>query len=584
MRQISFFIKTLSDLPACIDAFWDECPEGSHHILVSVYSGWTSGAKLHKLLSDIKKELPGAIIAGCTTGGEIFAGTVSDNTTILSFMIFDNARLNIRVYDLSVKSGNEAADDLIASIGRIGTPVGIELLMTPPNPSVYQFLRRLSALPPSVQVFGGIAGETEDAGQYVFTANRIFDNAIIAICFLGDSLRMRVHSCLGWTPLGRSMRITQMRGDNTIVTLDHHPAIDFYERYLKITPETFKEERLVFPLLFERNGKTIARMPKDSHDDGSLTLFGDCKKDEHVRLAYGDPSSILSSVRDMQLEVATFSPEAIVIFNCLSRRLFLRSDSHFDVRSFPLIAPTAGAYVHGEIARQGSEAVLLNMSMLAVCMREGPGVEPKKIEIPLEEHLDRTMRVVQRLAHFIQVTTAELEDANHQLARLAKIDRLTGIFNRGEIESILQKEINGKRNKEEPISAIMIDLDDFKKINDTYGHAIGDQVLQWVGRVLLRNTRRRDAAGRWGGEEFLILLPGAHLKAAADIAERIRAQIASEPILPDGKSISASLGVAEFPRSSSFKAFYRALDDALYQAKAQGKNRVVSAENEQHEN
>ncbi|MGN0941882.1 MAG: diguanylate cyclase [Selenomonadaceae bacterium] len=578
MRQIQFFLKTLSDLPACIDAFWRECPPGPHHVLVSVFSGWTNGANLHRLLKDIKQELPGAIIVGLTTGGEIFNGTISDRTTVLSFMVFDSTKINLRVYDLNEVTADEAADDLIDSTERLGVPAGIELITTPPTPELYKFLHRLSVLPPSVRVFGGVAGETEGAGQYIFTSDNIFDKAIIAINFIGDNLRVRVHQALGWQPLGKSFQITKLNDIDVIASLNYQPAINLYEKYLKITPAIFKYERVLFPLLFERNGSIIARMPKEAYSDGSLSLYANCLKGDHVRLAYGDPTAIQQNVQDTLSQIASFEPESIMIFNCISRRLFLESDEQIDVQNFPLIAPTSGAYVHGEIMRAGNEVIMQNMSLIAMSFREGPGTGKKPVELPKPKNFGRAMTIVQRLANFVKATTDELEAANHQLAHLAKIDRLTGIFNRGEIESILQKELSGKRKDEEPLSSIMIDLDNFKGINDTYGHGVGDKVLQTVSHIFARNIRRRDAAGRWGGEEFLIILPGASIDAAAAIAERIREQIASEQMLPDGKRVTASFGVAEFPRTGSYKEFYMRLDAALYDAKAKGKNCVVKSE------
>ncbi|MBQ5414002.1 MAG: GGDEF domain-containing protein, partial [Schwartzia sp.] len=173
--------------------------------------------------------------------------------------------------------------------------------------------------------------------------------------------------------------------------------------------------------------------------------------------------------------------------------------------------------------------------------------------------------------------------ANEKLAKLAKLDRLTGIYNRGEIEQILQHTIacerSGKRVSDH-LSAIMIDLDDFKLVNDKFGHQVGDTVLKDIAKVFEKNIRPTDSVGRWGGEEFLIILPGACLKAAKSIAERIQNAAKKAPPLPDGRTVTLSVGIAEFPSDGNFQSFYRHLDDALYHSKNNGKNQITLYEGE----
>ncbi|MBR3458764.1 MAG: GGDEF domain-containing protein, partial [Selenomonadaceae bacterium] len=175
----------------------------------------------------------------------------------------------------------------------------------------------------------------------------------------------------------------------------------------------------------------------------------------------------------------------------------------------------------------------------------------------------------------ITVTAAELESANRKLAMLASQDRLTEIFNRGEIEQRLKLSVRGMREMGKPLSVIMLDLDNFKSINDTFGHEMGDLVLKTAARVLRENIRASDAAGRWGGEEFLVVLPGAALESAVEVAERIRETLSSKSLLPD-RQVTASLGVAEVREGEEYKPFYQRLDANLYTAKHSGKNCVVS--------
>ena len=234
-------------------------------------------------------------------------------------------------------------------------------------------------------------------------------------------------------------------------------------------------------------------------------------------------------------------------------------------------------------SRTAGNVTLLNMAMVTASFREGPQGESQGRTLslaPRTKKLTDMMKLVQCLANFVAITSAESEIANEQLVQLASIDRLTGLYNRGEIESILRKALMQKRNTDNVLSAIMIDLDDFKDVNDTFGHAVGDDVLRKRAKIIHDEIRRSDAAGRWGGEEFLVILPCTSLENAKSVAERIMAAFASDPVLPDGRAVTGSFGIARFPDDGDYMKFYQQLDRALYRAKQGGKNRVCVAEEE----
>jgi two-component system cell cycle response regulator len=130
------------------------------------------------------------------------------------------------------------------------------------------------------------------------------------------------------------------------------------------------------------------------------------------------------------------------------------------------------------------------------------------------------------------------------------------------------------------VSFVLLDVDRFKSVNDTYGHATGDEVLKHVARVVDGARRDVDLAARYGGEEFAILLPGADAAGAAAVAERVRAALESQPVeLGHGRTlgVTASLGVAGRGRHAGVDAILDAADRALYEAKERGRNRVVTA-------
>lgn len=162
---------------------------------------------------------------------------------------------------------------------------------------------------------------------------------------------------------------------------------------------------------------------------------------------------------------------------------------------------------------------------------------------------------------------------------MSSIDGLTRLTNRRSFIERGQSEIRrAQRTALHNVACVLVDLDHFKSINDTWGHHVGDEVLVAASNILMENTREYDEVGRYGGEEFAILMPGLSLAEASAAAERIREKIAATPVQVDGQILhfTASFGVACFPALGvdSLNDLLRAADRALYQAKARGRNRV----------
>lgn len=558
----------------------ERLPSRPASLLVSIFSGWAQTSWVSKLIQKVQHAFPKAIIVGSTTSGEIFSGTFRESTTLVTFMAFQETQLYARVVDFSATTVQEAAESLIDTCQACTHPVGIELLFASGGSQTIAFLEALQALPQSLPVFGGVAGSTNGAPTAVFCGETILHQGLIAVGFCGRRLRIQLAWSRGWFPLGPWFHITAMERENTIAELDHKAAYLVYKKYLDIPPEDVARETQLFPLFLERNGHHLLRLPVRVTEEGGLELYADCRSGERVRLAYGDPGKILDTVSTTCQDIARFAPEAIQLFNCVSRRYFLQEAAKNELQPFADMAPSAGFYTWGEVARTADgQIALLNMTLVTVCFseREQPKESVQKPStFPACTKLTGTMKLLRHVTHFIAVTSAELEKANQQLKALAITDTLTGVYNRGEIERQLRDLVAGREQDRAPLSALMMDLDDFKHVNDVYGHAVGDQVLRWTGTVLLQNTPGLASAGRWGGEEFLILLPGKTLDEAITVAEHIRYQLHVGYTLPDGKNISASLGVSQFPDKGSDMGFYRLLDAALYQAKHSGKNCCVA--------
>jgi diguanylate cyclase (GGDEF)-like protein len=162
---------------------------------------------------------------------------------------------------------------------------------------------------------------------------------------------------------------------------------------------------------------------------------------------------------------------------------------------------------------------------------------------------------------------------NARLLRLATTDSLTGLHNRTRFMEVAPRELELSHRYAEPLSAIMLDIDHFKQVNDQHGHAAGDQVLSGLADLVRRNVRQTDHLFRWGGEEFLVLCPRAEAAEAAAVAEKLRG-LAVQREFPGGLRITASFGVAELGEGESVEDLVRRADDALYEAKRAGRDRV----------
>ncbi|HSM52041.1 MAG TPA: diguanylate cyclase, partial [Thermoanaerobaculia bacterium] len=182
--------------------------------------------------------------------------------------------------------------------------------------------------------------------------------------------------------------------------------------------------------------------------------------------------------------------------------------------------------------------------------------------------------------HLLQSRLAEIEALQESLREQALRDPLTGLFNRRYLEETLEREIVRAERSGEPLAAVLLDLDGFKVLNDRLGHAAGDELLRELGLLLRAKTRRSDFACRYGGDEFLIVMPGSSSGEAAGRADDLRRAFASQYATSPRQGIACTLsaGVAVYPEhAGDLPALLAAADLALYAAKAAGRDRIVIA-------
>lgn len=180
--------------------------------------------------------------------------------------------------------------------------------------------------------------------------------------------------------------------------------------------------------------------------------------------------------------------------------------------------------------------------------------------------------------------TIDKANSYAEILKHASMDALTGLNNRRQFDIRLRQEVSASKRKDTPLCCMMIDIDFFKQINDTYGHPVGDHILKEFAQLLKAEIREYDFASRYGGEEFCILLPDTDLDEAAAVAQRLREVVEkeyniSESEAPKMVSITISIGLSKFePDTQNPYELYKIADQALYKAKTTGRNKVVVKE------
>ena len=194
----------------------------------------------------------------------------------------------------------------------------------------------------------------------------------------------------------------------------------------------------------------------------------------------------------------------------------------------------------------------------------------------LSAHYVSLQRTVRRRTADLNASIEELQLAKDELERLARMDPLTGLRNRGRFQELLEREIERTRRYSRPLSLMLLDLDHFKRINDQHGHLAGDEALKYFARTVEVHLRTNDVFARIGGEEFGMILPETRADVAVRITERILKDVRETPFRYDGQRIglSFSAGISEYRGEGTADEVLKQADEALYQSKAEGRNQV----------
>jgi diguanylate cyclase (GGDEF)-like protein len=238
---------------------------------------------------------------------------------------------------------------------------------------------------------------------------------------------------------------------------------------------------------------------------------------------------------------------------------------------------------YGVLAALKDDPLLRDIPVVFLTSRAGMEDVVAGLRGGAHDYLKKPFETVELLARVGSAASVkrlqdQLRERNAELDRMSRTDALTGLTNRRHLDEALQREYADSRRHVEPLCLLLFDLDHFKLVNDTYGHPAGDAVLRaFAGRVHAE-LRAGDTSGRWGGEEFLVILPRTDLDGGLEVSERIRAATAAEPVVVGGSKITVTVsGGCALGPGNSVQALVDLADSCMYQAKVGGRDQIVTA-------
>jgi len=555
-------------------------------VVLQIFSGFITEEEVQLIQKIIKDKNSELLFIGTTTSGEIYEGEIYEKSINISIMQFEKTTFKNAYFhgndDYTI--GEEIAHSLFVE----DTKAAI-LFTDAIETNTNDIIDGISSVDSSVVLAGGIAG---DNGYFnktlIFDQNGVYSKGCVVLCLNSEDLEVFTQYQLNWQAIGKMMSVTKVE-KNRLYEIDGINVSAIYTKYLgeKIGSK-LPFSATEFPLLkIEKNGQEVCRAITHKYDDGSLATVGNLEVGDKVRFAFGNVDLIVNNTKEA-IDSYNFQPEALYIYSCAARKAFLQSEITAELQPFNNIASNIGFFTYGEIYHHKGVNTLLSTSMSILAMSENEH-KPLPKQGKSNRHNAKTFLenkhylILEALTNLSNTVISELEEAKQQLKEQANRDYLTGLYNRRFFNEIAQDLILISRREQKPFSVVMLDIDRFKSINDTYGHSVGDDVIKTLSNTIIETVRASDIVSRYGGEEFALLLPFTDIDGAYEIAHKIRKNVESKKIsIYDGHIIqfTVSLGVdAILPTDINIEQALTRADNALYLAKKSGRNRVVANSN-----
>lgn len=537
-----------------------------------------------KIMEIIREKCGKACLIGITSANIAdLEFDISENPAELNVTYFRTTTLTKFDYDMTQMTGFVAGRILNEQLQQLPDAKCMMICYSCSSAVSHAFHEEISHH--KIPIFGAKAGRSIRAlnTAYVYGSTARADGITVVI-FSGRDLRFYMDNCLGFKEIGIEMTVTQTSGDQIITEIDHKPAVDVYSKYLNVRPNRYFVQNVCeFPLVFHRRNCVVSRVPSACGEDGSIHFTSDVIKGEHFRLSYGNPDQLLRIVNQSSENLKKFRPEAVFLFECGNRVRFLKTAANQDTASYRAFFPELSVSVgYAELFFSSTgDGSALNSALVAVGLTEDASAKNtvrtclnEIRDTPEPEQENEYVPFVDRILHLLETTSGELDSLNKELGRIAYTDQLTRIYNRWELENKLHEILKLRESDHAPASLLFMDIDHFKRVNDTFGHDVGDMVLRATVDLIKESLQPKHVFGRWGGEEFIYALPDTPLPEAMAFAEKLRAKI-EENCYVTVKHITMSFGVTAVKDNDSLESFVKRADEALYQAKKGGRNRVV---------
>lgn len=515
-------------------------------VLVQIFAATSDLGKVRELLALIADYLPDAVIIGVSSDGTINQGELYEYGSVIQVSVsgFDKSYIKLAFTNNtnSFQSGREIAENICVDNTKV-------LIAFSEASSINgeEFLEGIYSVNNHIIISGGVASTPTFTDTFVIAGGRVLTSGAVAVSISGDKLQACRDHAFGWQPVGKKMKITEAQG-NHIRSIDNKTPCEIFKHYLgDDIIDAMPGIGSAFPLMIKRGQSYIAR-GIIALEGEHFIVSGNVKENDTVYIGYGNPYNIThqNKLTDSILHSIN-SPEVIFSYYCEGRRLFMPDDMvDYELEALEQASSICGCFTLGEFYTE-KQYLLLNFSstLLALSEREQNINTRGKASAP--ELVQNEFGVVSKeLLHLIDTRTKELQ---HQ----AYHDELTGLPNRTYFCEILDMTILGTIKRNKVLSVMFIDVDNFRKVNDTYGHAMSDRLLVEIANAIVKKLKPDDILARCGGKDFLVMhCDSSNHSQVKELVSDILLAF-EKPFILDEKSfaLSANIGVCEYPKDGT---------------------------------
>ena len=355
----------------------------------------------------------------------------SNNHSVISALFFEKSDFKIYGYDMTAEDEATIGQKLNDDLKSLNDVRGVMVLVSNTFKDIGTVLKNADRGYPDVPFFGASAGANFEApigvnSKILFHGDSYVSDYMYAVVFYGSELHIEAHHNFGWTPIGRTMTVTDTTDQITVSTIDDAPAADIYTRYLGLKGQQINMFNICeFPIIVESDESRLTRFPVMSTEKDELLFGCTVKKGDTIQFTYGSMWRILNEVEEDSIAFQDFTPEAMLLVVCINRKMFLRDNEYREVACYRKVAPEL-AHLHGnsEIFRFNGHGGEYNSALIAVGFREGDvnpsfakediqktimGLDDAYVPIPLEHRITSFLNAI---TDDLKETALEAERAN----------------------------------------------------------------------------------------------------------------------------------------------------------------------------